>query len=89
MKMMVVDDAIQICSGIRDGIEWDRYGIGEVYAAYDGVSALKLFVEHTPEAVKSSSAARRHASYCSAPIRSSSMRGRLCAWACSPTSSSR
>lgn len=51
MKMMVVDDAIQICSGIRDGIEWDRYGIGEVYAAYDGVSALKLFVEHTPEIV--------------------------------------
>lgn len=51
MKLMVVDDAIQICSGIRDGIEWSRYGIGEVYAACDGLSALKLFEEHAPEIV--------------------------------------
>lgn len=51
VKMLVVDDAVQICRGIRDGIEWEKHGVEEVYAAYDGASALNWFEEHLPEIV--------------------------------------
>lgn len=51
MKMMVVDDAIQICSGIKDGIDWKHNGIQEVFVAYDGLSALSLFEQQHPEIV--------------------------------------
>lgn len=51
MKLLVVDDAVQICDGIRDGLPWGKNGIDEVLTAYDGLSALAEFDRVAPEIV--------------------------------------
>lgn len=51
VKLLVVDDAIQICTGISEGIEWKKYGIDEVLVAYDGLTGLDIVKEKEPEIV--------------------------------------
>lgn len=51
MRLLVVDDAVHICTGIRDGIPWQAHGIEQVFVAFDGKSALELFEEQAPEIV--------------------------------------
>lgn len=51
MKLLVADDAVGICTGIRDGIAWAEHGIDQVFLAYDGDEALAVFEAHQPEIV--------------------------------------
>ena len=51
MKLLVVDDAVQICCGIRDSIDWKLHGIDTVFAANDGQEGWETFLQHRPEVV--------------------------------------
>jgi two-component system, response regulator YesN len=51
MKLLIVDDEIQIRTGLRDGLDWSELGIDNVFAAADGLEAMEIFMEQTPEIV--------------------------------------
>ncbi|MBP1964954.1 response regulator transcription factor [Paenibacillus aceris] len=51
MKMLIVDDEIQIRTGLQQGIDWRSLGLQEVFIADNGVSALELYKQHVPEIV--------------------------------------
>ena len=51
MKMMIIDDDVQIREGIRDGIDWESMGISKVRSYGDGCEALADVEEFMPEIV--------------------------------------
>ncbi|MCU6797801.1 response regulator [Paenibacillus sp. WQ 127069] len=51
MKMLIVDDEIQIRTGLQEGMNWKSLGLNEVYIADNGVTALQLFKQHNPEII--------------------------------------
>ncbi|RKP56288.1 DNA-binding response regulator [Cohnella endophytica] len=51
MKLLIVDDEIQIRQGIKEGIDWKSYGFDEVFDAENGVVALDIFRSFQPEII--------------------------------------
>ena len=45
-NLLIVDDEKNIRLGLKLGIDWAALGIGEVYAACDGIEAITLLQEH-------------------------------------------
>ena len=48
-KMLIVDDEQMIRMGIKEGIEWKKMDIGEVYTAASASEALRIIREERPE----------------------------------------
>ncbi|MDR0561600.1 MAG: response regulator [Spirochaetaceae bacterium] len=53
MKLLILDDDVQIREGIRKGIDWKSLGFGEVRSAGDGLSGLSAARELAPDIVLS------------------------------------
>lgn len=51
MKILVVDDELNIRTGIRDGIDWTNIGIEEVIIASNGIEGLQIYKRANPEIV--------------------------------------
>lgn len=51
MKLLIVDDEVQIREGLSEGIEWAALGFDEVLIAENGVEAFALFQAHRPEII--------------------------------------
>lgn len=51
MKLLIVDDELQICYGLKDGIEWDKLGIAAVFTASNGLEALDICRNEKPELI--------------------------------------
>lgn len=51
MRLLIVDDEIQIRTGLQEGIPWDQIGFEEVYTAQNGIEALQICSQHKPEIV--------------------------------------
>ncbi|MFC4809933.1 response regulator [Paenibacillus sp. GCM10023250] len=51
MKALIVDDERHVREAVRLLVEWERHGIGEVYEATDGESAIQVIREHDPEII--------------------------------------
>lgn len=51
MKMLIVDDEVQIRTGIQECVDWARQGIEEVFVAENGHEALRLCEQHQPEVI--------------------------------------
>jgi len=51
VKLLVVDDEINIRTGIQEGIDWDCIGISKVCIAADAYEALDIFKAEFPEIV--------------------------------------
>lgn len=51
MKLLIVDDELQICYGLKDGIEWDKLGITAVFTASNGLEALDICRKKRPELI--------------------------------------
>lgn len=51
MRLLIVDDEIQIRTGLREGIPWEEIGFGEVYIAQNGIEALDICSKYRPEIV--------------------------------------
>ncbi|HIQ95460.1 MAG TPA: response regulator [Candidatus Limivivens merdigallinarum] len=48
-KALIVDDEQMIRMGIKEGIEWENLGVGEVYTAASAREALRIIEEKHPE----------------------------------------
>ncbi|XID93942.1 helix-turn-helix domain-containing protein [Paenibacillaceae bacterium WGS1546] len=46
MHLLIVDDEIQAVRGIKSGIDWDKYGFGNVYVAHNIRQAKEVFEKH-------------------------------------------
>jgi two-component system response regulator YesN len=53
MKLLILDDDIQIREGIEKGIDWKELGFDEVRCAGDGIMGLKITTEFKPDIVLS------------------------------------
>jgi YesN/AraC family two-component response regulator len=53
MKLLILDDDIQIREGIEKGINWNEMGFTEVRSAGDGITGLKITAELQPDIVLS------------------------------------
>lgn len=51
MRILIVDDDVQIREGITEGIDWNSLGIEEVQNCSDGVAALELFQTFCPDII--------------------------------------
>lgn len=51
LTVLVVDDDPNTVQIIEDSIPWADYGIDQVYSAYQGVQALEVIEEHSPDIV--------------------------------------
>ena len=51
MKLMILDDDVQIREGIQFGIDWKSLGISEVKSFGDAVSALEELEEFSPQII--------------------------------------
>lgn len=51
MRLLIVDDEIQIRTGLQEGIPWDEIGFEEVYVAQNGIEALDICSQYRPEIV--------------------------------------
>ena len=51
MKLMIIDDDIQIREGIQYGIDWDTIGISRVKSYGDGVEALEDYDSFRPQII--------------------------------------
>lgn len=51
MKLLIVDDEVQIRTGIQQGIDWSAFEIGEVMVAANGIEAWELYQKHAPDIV--------------------------------------
>lgn len=45
MKLLIVNDEVIAAKGVMTGIEWEKYGIDRVQAAFEAESAKKLLTE--------------------------------------------
>lgn len=48
-KMLIVDDEQMIRMGIKEGIDWKKLGVGEVYTAASAREAIRIIEVHEPE----------------------------------------
>ncbi|MDR0637563.1 MAG: response regulator [Spirochaetaceae bacterium] len=53
MKLLILDDDIQIREGVEKSIDWRCAGIDEVKSAGDGVSGLKMALSFRPDIILS------------------------------------
>ncbi|QGQ98680.1 response regulator [Paenibacillus psychroresistens] len=51
MKLLIVDDEIQIRQGLREGIDWQSLGFEEVFVAENGIEALEIYRSFQPDLV--------------------------------------
>jgi two-component system response regulator YesN len=51
LSVLIADDEFEIREGLRKRIPWDDYGIGEVYVADDGDTALSIALEKKPDLI--------------------------------------
>ncbi|HZK70539.1 MAG TPA: response regulator [Clostridia bacterium] len=51
MKLLIVDDDLQIRTGLKEGIDWGKLEIDEVFIAENGIEAIKLYEENLPQIV--------------------------------------
>lgn len=51
MKLLIVDDEELTREGLISSINWDRFGITEIYQADDGIHGLSLAKKHCPEII--------------------------------------
>lgn len=51
MKLLIVDDEMQIRTGLEQGIDWQEIGITKVFTAKNGVEALEISQIYRPEIV--------------------------------------
>ncbi len=51
MKLLIVDDEVQIRMGLAKACPWESYGFSEVLLAENGVQALEFCRRHQPEVV--------------------------------------
>ncbi len=51
MKLLIVDDEMQIRTGLEVGIEWEEFGFKEVFVAKNGVEALDICEQEKPEII--------------------------------------
>ena len=51
MKLMIVDDNLQVREGIAYGINWQEYGIDAVCSCADGLEALQKINVFSPDIV--------------------------------------
>lgn len=51
MKLLIVDDEVQIRNGLKDTIDWHSIGINSVLTARNGIEALQIFNNETPDIV--------------------------------------
>ena len=45
MNVLIVDDQINVVSGVMFGVHWDRLGISQVYKAYNAYEAKQVLLE--------------------------------------------
>ncbi len=45
MNVLIVDDQINVVSGVLFGVHWDRVGVGQVYKAYNAYEARQVLKE--------------------------------------------
>lgn len=48
-KMLIVDDEQMICMGIKEGLDWIKLGIEEVYTAASAREAIRIIEDKKPE----------------------------------------
>jgi two-component system response regulator YesN len=53
MKLLILDDDIQIREGIKNGVDWESLGFDEVQSAGDGIAGLVIAWEMAPDIVLS------------------------------------
>ena len=46
MNLLIVNDEIRTATGIKRGVDWEQYGIGEVYVAYDAQGGKDIIQEN-------------------------------------------
>ncbi len=51
MKLLIVDDEIQIRTGLETGVNWGSLGITDVYIAQNGIEALELYKIEQPQII--------------------------------------
>lgn len=51
MKLLIVDDEIQIRTGLAEGIDWEEVGVSEVETSENGIEALEYCQINQPEIV--------------------------------------
>lgn len=51
MKILIVDDEIQIRTGLEIGVPWDSLGISQVFIAENGIEALTICEKEKPQIV--------------------------------------
>lgn len=51
MKLLIVDDELQIRTGLAEEINWTELGIEQVYVAENGIEAVELCESYQPEIV--------------------------------------
>src|SRR5665647_275696 len=51
MKLLIVDDDLQIRTGLKEGIDWGKLEIDEVFIAENGIEAINLYEENLPQIV--------------------------------------
>lgn len=51
MKLLIVDDEVLTRNGLITSIDWEKFGINEIYEADDGVNGLKKAKEVEPDIV--------------------------------------
>jgi two-component system response regulator YesN len=53
VKLLILDDDIQIREGIKNGVDWESLGFGEVQSAGDGIAGLVTARKMAPDMVLS------------------------------------
>lgn len=51
INLLIVDDEINIVTGIRDNIDWEKYGIRVCGIAENGIQALDLLISTSPDII--------------------------------------
>jgi len=46
VNLLIVNDEIRTATGIKRGVDWEQYGIGEVYVAYDAQGGKDIIQEN-------------------------------------------
>lgn len=51
MKLLIVDDEVQIRTGLEAGIPWETLGISKVFTANNGIEAIQICKKEKPQIV--------------------------------------